>query len=304
MPSSSASSPFVPLVQNTVRTPPSKTGLSLSLQRLRSIAPASPLPKRDLPSPKTQQTDAKKRRASNNNDESAVQKRSKTSNAPRVIARQIQQYDENDVRAKAPEDWDQVKLIQQVLESTIRSFARVTGRTPPSVSPWLSYRQQRDAFQQTLDRYWEIDERPGQPPELAGIGPCYGPLKSIIDAHVVITEDELEYATHPTVASYQPVPGSIAWLGSTQNFEYLLQNQLQPRVDARSTGRRYHGIRPSAAQPMSLQVDHQAIHAEGATPYRVGTLVARKIEEAMPAIDRQYTWPMQFDEVGEPPYLA
>ena len=138
--------------------------------------------------------------------------------------RQPEQYEENDVRAKAPESWDEVKLIQQVLESAVRSFARMTGRTPPEVSLWGSYRQQRDAFQEACDRYWRLDKRQGPPPELAGIGPWYGPIKSIIDAPVVITEDDLEYATHPIVATYQSVFGSTAWLESTQNFEYLFQN--------------------------------------------------------------------------------
>ena len=127
-------------MQNTIRNPPNNTGSNPSLPRLRSIAPASPLPKRDLPSPRAQQRNAKKKRPSNNNDESAAHKRPKTSRARRVEARQPEQNEEqneeNDVRTKAPESWEEVKLIQQVLESAVRSFARMTGRMPPSVSPW------------------------------------------------------------------------------------------------------------------------------------------------------------------------
>ena len=285
-----------------LRPPLSNTGLSPYLPSLTSIAPALPLQERDLPSPEAQQTDAKKRRNPNNEDESAVPKRSKASKAPPVNARQIQQYEENDVRAKAPENWDEVKIIQQVLESAVRSFARITGRTPPRVSPWGSYRQQRDAFQEALDRYWRLDKRQGPPPELAGIGPWYGPMKSIIDAPVMITEDDVEYATNPTVASYQPVPGSIAWLESTQKFEYLLQNQLEPNIIAQPTRVGYHGIRTSATQPMSLEVDRLVIHEEVITPYRVGALVAREIEESVPTNNSQSMLPTEYNEPAKSPY--
>ena len=289
-------------MENTVQPPPSNTSLNSSLPPLKSIAPALPLPKGDLPSPEAPQTDAKKRRPSNNHDESAVHKRPKTSNARRVQVRQPEQYEENDVRAKAPESWDEVKLIQQVLESAVRSFARVTASTPPKVSPWGSYREQRDAFQEALDRYWRLDERPGPPPELAGIGPWYGPMKSIINAPVVITEDDLEHATHPSVGSFQPVPGSIAWLERTQNFEYLLQNQFETSVNSQPRRLGYHGIRASVAQPMSLQVDHQVVHEEVVTPYRVGALVAREIEARVPKNNSHSMLPTEHDEPAKSPY--
>ena len=222
--------------------------------------------------------------------------------APPVNARQLHQYEENDVRAKAPESWDEVKIIQQVLESAIRSFARVTGRVPPKVSLWGSYKKQRGAFQKASDHYWWLDERPGSPPELAGIGPWYGPIKSIIDAPVVITEDDLEYATHPAVASYEPEPGSIAWMERTQDFGYLLQNQFQPSDHAQPTGPGHHRIRQSAAQPMSLQVDQQVIHEEVVNPYRVGAQLAREIEGRMPTDNSQSMLPMPPNEAAEPPY--
>lgn len=282
-------------MEHTVRPPPNFTAINPSLLNPRSIPSALPLQKRELQSLEAQQPDAKKRRPSNNNDESA-QKRPKTSKAPPVNARQILQYDENDVRAKAPESWDEVKIIQQVLESAVRSFARVTARTPPNVSPWGSYREQRDAFQAALDRYWRLAKRPGQPPELAGIGPWYGSIKSIVNAPVVITEEDLEYATHPTVASYKPTPGSIASMERTQDFEYVLQNQHQPSDHAQPARRQYHGIRLSAALPMSFQVDHDVIHDEVITPYRVGALVAREIERAMPANNSQSMLPVQYNE--------
>lgn len=303
LPDNSAFDPFVRPMDNTVRSSPSNTGSNPFLPPQRSITPALPLQERDLPSLEAQQTDAKKRRPSNNNDESAVQKRPKTSKARPVQVRQLDHYDENDVRAKAPESWDEVKIIQQVLESAVRSFARVTARTPPRVSPWLSYKEQRDAFQEALERYWRLDRRAGPSPELAGIGPWYGPIKSIIDAPVVITEEDLEYATHPTVASYQPLPGSIAWMERTQNIEYLLENQQEPSEHVEPTRRRYQETRPSAAQPMSLKVDHHIIHEEVITPYRIGSLVAREIEGTMPPRPSQSMLPLQYNEQAKSPYL-
>ena len=289
-------------MENTVRSLPSDTGLNPSLLPPKSIASAMPLQKREVPSLEAQQPDTKKRRPSNNNDESAVQKRPKTSETRPVQVRQPEQYEENDVRAKAPESWDEVKLIQQVLESAVRSFARVTASTPPEVSPWGSYRDQRDAFQAALDRYWRLDNRPGPPPELAGIGPWYGPMKSIINAPVVITEDDLEHATHPSVASFQPVPGSIAWLERTQNFEYLLQNQLDPSVNSQLRRLGHHGIRASVAQPMSLQIDHEIVHEEIVTPYQVGALVAREIEARVPTNNSHSMLPTEYDEPAKSPY--
>ena len=213
-----------------------------------------------------------------------------------VPGRQPEHYEDNDVRAKAPENWDEVKIIQQVLESAVRSFARITARTPPTVSPWGSYREQRDAFQEALDRYWRLAKRPRQPPELASIGPWYGPIRSIVDAPVVITEEDLEYATHATVVSYKPTPGSIASMERAPNFEYLLPTQRQPSGHAQPTGPGHHGIRTSAALPMSFQVDHQVIPEEEITPYRVGALVARVIEGAMPADNSQSMLPMRYSE--------
>ena len=227
------------------------TCLNPSVLAPRSISSALPLRKRESPLPEAQHPDAKKRRPSNNDEDSAVQTRPRTSQARPVPGRQPEHYEDNDVRAKAPQNWDEVKIIQQVLESAIRSFARITARTPPNVSPWGSYREQREAFQAALDRYWRLSKRAGPPPEIASIGPWYGPVKSIIDAPIVITEADLEWATHPTVASYKPTPGSIASMERAPNFEYMLQNQHQPSDHAQPRGPEHHGIRASAALPMS-----------------------------------------------------
>ena len=248
-------------------TPMRNTCINPSLLAPRSFSSALPLRKREAPSPEAQaqaqQPDAKKQ-------------------ARLVPGRQPEHYEDNDVRAKAPQNWDEVKIIQQVLEPAIRSFARITARTPPNVSLWGSYREQRDAFQAALDRYWRLSKREGPPPELAGIGPWYGRINSIVDAPVVITEADLEWAIHQSVASYKPTPGSVASMERAPNFEHMLQNQHQPSDHVQATGPEHQGTRTSAALPMSFQVDHQVIHEEETTAYRVGALVARGIERATP----------------------
>ena len=174
---------------------------------------------------KKQQTDTKKPKPSKTNI-SSTRKKTKTTKA-RPTSTNHSPHDENDVRNKIPQDWDEVKKIQQVFESVVRSFARVTAQPPPIVSPWCSYQRQRAVFQQASDHYWRLEKRPGPPPELANLGPWHGPIKSITDAPVAITEEELEVATHPSVKLYQPVEGSIAWLEQNHNLDNLLANQMQ-----------------------------------------------------------------------------
>ena len=109
--------------------------------------------------------------------------------------------------------------IQQVFESVVRSFARVTARPPPIASPWSSYRHQRAVFQRDLDHYWQLEGRPGPPPKLAGLGAWHGPVMSIINAPVEIAEEDLEPHVHPSVAAFKPVEGSILWLEQRHNFD-------------------------------------------------------------------------------------
>ena len=127
--------------------------------------------------------------------------------------------DQNDVRNKAPKNWDEVMKIQQVLEDVVRSYARVTARLPPIASPYSSYRRQRAVFQRALDHYWQLEERPGPPPELAGLGAWHGPVMSIINAPVEITEEDLEPYVHPSVRAFRPVEGSILWIEQRHNFD-------------------------------------------------------------------------------------
>ena len=174
---------------------------------------------------KKQQTETKQQKPSKT-DISSTRKKTKTTKA-QPTSTNYAPHDENDVRNKIPQDWDEVKKIQQVFELVVRSFARVTAQPPPIVSPWCSYQHQRAVFQQASDHYWRLERRSGPPPELANLGPWDGPINSITDAPIAITEEDLEVATHPSIALYQPVEGSIAWLERNHNLDNLLENQMQ-----------------------------------------------------------------------------
>ena len=80
---------------------------------------APPVHDRGLSPLKTQQTDAKKRKPQNSNDKPNVPKKPKTSKARPAHVRQVQHHEENDVRYQVPQDWDEVKAIQGVLESVV-----------------------------------------------------------------------------------------------------------------------------------------------------------------------------------------
>ena len=191
------------------------------------------VPNKDMASLTRQQAGMKKQKHSRTNDKSAVRKRPKASKVPSRKTRLVAQ-DQNDVRNKVPRDWEEVMKIQQGLDAVIRSYGRVTARTPPKVSPWLSYQYQRAAFQEASDKYWRLDKRPGAPPELAGLGPWNGPIKSIMNAPMDITEEDLHGATHPSVVLHPPVPGSIVWHEVNQQFDYVLESQLRSNPHAQS----------------------------------------------------------------------
>ena len=256
--------------------------------------------KRQQTETKKQQTETKKQKLSKTNKTSAIGKKAKT---PKARTRHVRHdpSDENDVRNKSPEDWDEVMKIQQVLEAVIRSFGRVTAQPPPKASPWCSYQHQRAVFQQASDHYWRLEKRPGQPPELARLGLWHGPVKSIINAPVEITEEDLEFATHPSVASYQPVPGSIAWLELNQNLDNVLENQLQPNAHTQPS-RRYLGVRTSSSQPKSFLVDGKATREQAVTPYQLGGLVASRIEGPISANGGQSMSLMRHNEPAYLPY--
>ena len=168
------------------------------------------------------QTETKKRKTATTNQTSTIRKKSKT---PKARTKTIKHspHDQDDVRNKEPEDWDQIYKIQHALVAVFRSFGAVTARPPPQPSPYRSYHHQRAVLQQASDQYWRMDRRPGQPPQLASLGAWHGSINSIMNAPVEITEEDLEPATHPS----HLVKRSIAWLEQNHNRDSLLENQLQ-----------------------------------------------------------------------------
>ena len=263
----------------------------------KSTVKAPPVNNKDLASLKRQQTETKKQKSSKTNDKSTTKKKPKASKPRPANVRDVK-HDKNDVRFKDPKDWDEVTKIQQVFEAVVRSFALVTARPPPLASPWCSYQHQRAVFQQASDYYWRLEKRPGPSPELADIGPWHGTVNSIINAPVEITEEDLGYATHPSVALYQPVPGSIAWLESNQNLEHVLENQLEPNAYAQPS-RRFQGLRTSSSQPKSFLVNSKAAREQVVAPYRLGALVASRIKGSIATNGSQSMSPMQHNEPGK-----
>ena len=72
------------------------------------------------------QTETKKKKTSTTNQTSIIRKKPKT---PKARTKKIKHspHDQDDVRNKEPEDWDQVMKIQQVLEAVVRSFGAATA---------------------------------------------------------------------------------------------------------------------------------------------------------------------------------
>ena len=116
--------------------------------------------------------------------------------------------DQNDVRNKAPKNWDEVMKIQQVLEAVVRSYARVTARPPPIASPYRSYRHQRAVFQRASDHYWQLEGGLEPPPALAGPGASDGPVMSIIKAQ---WKSRKRIWNHLSIHRWQRIAKKKAW---------------------------------------------------------------------------------------------
>ena len=115
-----------------------------------------------------------------------------------------------DSRQQKPSTWDEVNLLQEALKPSIRSFARVTSRSPPFIpgSPWLSYASQLDILQRQSNRCWSVDQRPGAPPRLARLGAWSGGILMIGDAEFLITEEMTEEFIHAKLRGYRHRDGS------------------------------------------------------------------------------------------------
>ena len=103
-----------------------------------------------------------------------------------------------DSRQHMPSNWDEVDLLQEALKPSIRSFSRITSKSPPCVigSAWSSYATQLDVLQRESDRCWKADRRPGAPPKLAALNPWKGGILMVYKASFHITEDMTQESVH------------------------------------------------------------------------------------------------------------
>ena len=103
-----------------------------------------------------------------------------------------------DSRQHMPSNWDEVDLLQEALKPSVRSFSRITSRSPPTVigAAWLSYATQLDVLQRESDRCWKADRRPGAPPKLAALNPWKGGILMVCKATFHTTEDMTEEFVH------------------------------------------------------------------------------------------------------------
>ena len=134
----------------------------------------------------------------------------------------------SDSRQHMPSNWDEVDLLQEALQPSIRSFSRITSRSPPNVmdSPWSSYAMQLDILQRESDRCWKADRRPGAPPKLAALNPWTGGILMVYEASFHTTEDMTEEFVHPRVKhdrsrSCSHREGSPSW----QQDKYISNTQ-------------------------------------------------------------------------------
>lgn len=118
-----------------------------------------------------------------------------------------------DSRQHDPSTWDEVKMLQEALEPSIRSFTRITSRSPSSVpgSPWLSYASQLDILQRASDRFWSADRRPGAPPKLAGLAAWRGGILMFGEAEFSVTEEMTEDFMHAKLRGFKHRDRSSSW---------------------------------------------------------------------------------------------
>ena len=133
----------------------------------------------------------------------------------------INTVDALDSREEKPSTWDEVYLLQEALKPSVRSFTRVTARSPPVVSNshWLSYADQLAILQRESDRCWTADQRSGPPPKLAKLGAWGGGISFVAEAKFRITEEMTEEFMHSNF-NQNPLPdehGSLGWYHNTFN---------------------------------------------------------------------------------------
>jgi len=161
---------------------------------------------------------------------------------------------EEDPRHQGPKDWKEVKALQATLRPLFQRFSRVTGRSPPIISPWESYTTQNNALQQFTTLYWRMDHRGGDPPSLAEL-----------------TEEKTEDLKHSTLFDPRFSEGTPAWLQQMhheQNFTHT-QSALQRISEEKVREQRVAnmGHRPAKIWKPDLRVVRDSVVAQDHKSY-------------------------------------
>ena len=158
---------------------------------------------------------------------------------------------EADSRDEAPKTWDEVFLLQDALKPSIRSFARVTSRTPPAISgsAWLSYNGQLEILQQESDRCWGVDGRAGPPPKLAKLAKWEGGIHKVGNAEFRITEEMTEKFLNNNIRGYSFSEGSLGWHQHTFGEQaYKEVHKILSAADAREEKRKAQAVNSEEQQ--------------------------------------------------------
>jgi hypothetical protein len=156
-----------------------------------------------------------KRSFDHKNDSHGSRKRSRdpangVSDQPTAVqADERERWD--DARFDPPKDWDEVEALQEALAPTIRTFATISGRPSPEVSPWTPYGYQYRCLQRAMLENWRADRRLGNAPMLAGLCAWPGGIMAWRKARVHTSEEDLLAYKHPSLLVPQVRQGSLLW---------------------------------------------------------------------------------------------
>ena len=159
-----------------------------------------------------------------------------------------------DPRQQMPSSWDEVYLLQEALQPSIRSFTSITARLPPVVagSPWLSYASQLDILQRESDRSWSADRRPGASPRLAELAAWRGGISTVGKAGFSITEEMTEEFMHAKLRDFRHRDGLLGWhQANSVQKEYDKFQSILLAADARRERLRAQAVEGTGQQDAS-----------------------------------------------------
>ena len=156
-----------------------------------------------------------KRSFDHKNDNHSSHKRSRgprngVSNQPIAVQADEREW-WDDARFDPPKDRYEMQALQEALAPTIRTFATISGRPSPEVSPCTPYGYQYRFLQRAMLEHWKADRRLGNAPMLAGLCAWPGGIMAWGKARVHTSEEDLVAYKHPSLLVPQIRPGSLLW---------------------------------------------------------------------------------------------